>query len=234
MFQHAYTIWIRHSVSLLWWSCTETAANGLLTQETITSCFMYARCPWHVTAFSWQQPYHSEVSSVIQATDNWLSWITAVKRPQSKGLAGLNYCKMPVWLQELWLDAEDVQLLKEGEEVTLMDWGNAIVQTISKSADGKTITGMHLFCASACIHMGFFFPMTAGSNCVSCLIRVWHQHLCWCGLVPESFLQCLVGAIVKAVVRLMSFAHYAFYFDKQATFALYSNHQQPALHVFCI
>lgn len=115
-----------------------------------------------------------------------------------------------------------------------MDWGNAIVQTISKSADGKTITGMHLFCASACIHMGFFFPMTAGSNCVSCLIRVWHQHLCWCGLVPESFLQCLVGAIVKAVVRLMSFAHYAFYFDKQATFALYSNHQQPALHVFCI
>ena len=40
-----------------------------------------------------------------------------------------------------------MQLLKEGEEVTLMDWGNAIVQTISKSADGKTITGMHLFSA---------------------------------------------------------------------------------------
>lgn len=44
-------------------------------------------------------------------------------------------------LQEVWLDEEDVQLLKEGEEVTLMDWGNAIVQTIAKSADGKSITG---------------------------------------------------------------------------------------------
>ncbi|DBA68340.1 TPA: hypothetical protein ACH3X2_013650 [Trebouxia sp. C0005] len=43
--------------------------------------------------------------------------------------------------KEVWLDAEDVQLLSEGEEVTLMDWGNAIVQTISKSADGTTITG---------------------------------------------------------------------------------------------
>ncbi len=52
---------------------------------------------------------------------------------------------------------EDVQLLKEGEEVTLMDWGNAIVQTISKSADGKTITGMCLFCALASIHMVFNF-----------------------------------------------------------------------------
>ena len=49
-----------------------------------------------------------------------------------------------------------MQLLKEGEEVTLMDWGNAIVQTISKSADGKTITGMHLFSASACIHTRSF------------------------------------------------------------------------------
>ena len=44
-------------------------------------------------------------------------------------------------LQEVWLDEEDVQLVKEGEEVTLMDWGNAIVQTISRSPDGKTITG---------------------------------------------------------------------------------------------
>ena len=44
-------------------------------------------------------------------------------------------------LQEVWLDQEDVQLLKEGEEVTLMDWGNAIVQNITKSEDGHTITG---------------------------------------------------------------------------------------------
>ncbi|KAL3146233.1 hypothetical protein ABBQ32_002935 [Trebouxia sp. C0010 RCD-2024] len=43
--------------------------------------------------------------------------------------------------KEVWLDQEDVQLLKEGEEVTLMDWGNAVVQAISRSEDGKTITG---------------------------------------------------------------------------------------------
>lgn len=47
-------------------------------------------------------------------------------------------------VQEVWLDQEDVQLLKEGEEVTLMDWGNAFVQTISRSEDGKTITGRHV------------------------------------------------------------------------------------------
>ena len=47
-------------------------------------------------------------------------------------------------VQEVWLDQEDVQLLKEGEEVTLMDWGNAFVHTISKSEDGNTITGRSL------------------------------------------------------------------------------------------
>lgn len=31
-------------------------------------------------------------------------------------------------LQDVWLDQEDAQVLKEGEEVTLMDWGNAVVQ----------------------------------------------------------------------------------------------------------
>ena len=31
-------------------------------------------------------------------------------------------------LQEVWLDQEDVQLLHEGEEITLMDWGNAFVE----------------------------------------------------------------------------------------------------------
>ncbi len=98
----------------------------------------------------------------------------------SNGQAGLTTITpcLTEWLQEVWLDAEDVQLLNEGEEVTLMDWGNAIVQTISKSADGKTITGMHRFCAWACIHMGLVLCVTAGSNCVSCLIRERHQHLC--------------------------------------------------------
>ena len=30
--------------------------------------------------------------------------------------------------QEVWLDQEDALLLTEGEEVTLMDWGNAVIQ----------------------------------------------------------------------------------------------------------
>ena len=50
-------------------------------------------------------------------------------------------------MQQVWLDQEDVQLLKEGEEVTLMDWGNAIVKKITRSGDGKTITG-------ECCHSG--------------------------------------------------------------------------------
>ena len=30
--------------------------------------------------------------------------------------------------QDIWLDQEDAALLKENEEVTLMEWGNAIVK----------------------------------------------------------------------------------------------------------
>lgn len=43
-------------------------------------------------------------------------------------------------MQDIWLDQEDVQLLKEGEEVTLMDWGNAFVQHIHRGSGGA-ITG---------------------------------------------------------------------------------------------
>eukprot|EP01027_Heterolobosea_sp_BB2_P027329 GEZU01042660.1.p2 GENE.GEZU01042660.1~~GEZU01042660.1.p2 ORF type:complete len:732 (-),score=325.35 GEZU01042660.1:227-2395(-) len=35
------------------------------------------------------------------------------------------------------LEREDADLIKENEEVTLMDWGNAIVQKLNKDADGK-------------------------------------------------------------------------------------------------
>ena len=34
-------------------------------------------------------------------------------------------------VQEIWLEQEDAQAISEGEEVTLMDWGNAIVQVPS-------------------------------------------------------------------------------------------------------
>jgi len=40
----------------------------------------------------------------------------------------------------VWLDAVDAAVIGEGEEVTLMDWGNAIVDTIDRAADG-TVDG---------------------------------------------------------------------------------------------
>jgi hypothetical protein len=42
--------------------------------------------------------------------------------------------------QEVWLDQEDAALLKEGEEVTLMDWGNAIIKACSCPV-GRDIRG---------------------------------------------------------------------------------------------
>lgn len=41
----------------------------------------------------------------------------------------------------VWLDAADAAVIGEGEEVTLMDWGNAIVDTIDRAADG-TVTAL--------------------------------------------------------------------------------------------
>jgi len=41
----------------------------------------------------------------------------------------------------VWLDQVDAATISEGEEVTLMDWGNCIVRSIAKDADGK-VTGL--------------------------------------------------------------------------------------------
>eukprot|EP00873_Tetraselmis_striata_P014875 jgi/Tetstr1/435139/TSEL_024106.t1 len=37
----------------------------------------------------------------------------------------------------LWLEQVDVQAVKEGEEVTLMDWGNCFIRKIHKAGDGS-------------------------------------------------------------------------------------------------
>jgi glutamyl-tRNA synthetase len=39
--------------------------------------------------------------------------------------------KQLVKLNRVWLDQADAQQIKEGEEVTLMDWGNAVVKVRS-------------------------------------------------------------------------------------------------------
>ncbi len=42
----------------------------------------------------------------------------------------------------VWVERDDAVLIKEGEEVTLMRWGNAIVERIERNAAGA-ITAMH-------------------------------------------------------------------------------------------
>ena len=41
----------------------------------------------------------------------------------------------------MWLDQADAQIISDGEEVTLMAWGNAIMKKVHKNADGL-VTGI--------------------------------------------------------------------------------------------
>ncbi|CAI7793527.1 unnamed protein product [Closterium sp. NIES-53] len=47
--------------------------------------------------------------------------------------------KATVFARRVWLEGADARVIKEGEEVTLMDWGNAIVQrnTMRSGGDGE-------------------------------------------------------------------------------------------------
>ena len=47
---------------------------------------------------------------------------------------------------EIWLEGADVALLREGEEVTLMDWGNAFITGIKMTHDG--VSGEFAYCAA--------------------------------------------------------------------------------------
>lgn len=40
-------------------------------------------------------------------------------------------------MADLWLEQADAKAVKEGEEVTLMDWGNAFIRGIERDADGN-------------------------------------------------------------------------------------------------
>lgn len=49
---------------------------------------------------------------------------------------GLSPTAAPLYhLQRIWWDQADAAVVAEGEEVTLMGWGNAIVRKISKRED---------------------------------------------------------------------------------------------------
>ncbi|KAJ8102631.1 tRNA synthetases class I, catalytic domain-containing protein [Lipomyces tetrasporus] len=48
--------------------------------------------------------------------------------------------KKVIYASEVFVDQDDAQTFKDGEEITLMDWGNAIIKTIHK--DGDTVTSI--------------------------------------------------------------------------------------------
>lgn len=66
--------------------------------------------------------------------------VTSEDRPKHKKNAELG-TKKTVFGGKILIDQDDAQTLKDGEELTLMDWGNCIVQQIHKNADG-VITGI--------------------------------------------------------------------------------------------
>lgn len=49
--------------------------------------------------------------------------------------------KSQLRLNRIWIDQADALEVKEGEEVTLMDWGNTFIRKIHKDASG-TVTSI--------------------------------------------------------------------------------------------
>lgn len=43
--------------------------------------------------------------------------------------------------KNLLLDIADAKVIKEGEKITLMNYGNVIVKTIEKNGEALTLTG---------------------------------------------------------------------------------------------
>ena len=49
--------------------------------------------------------------------------------------------KSTVFTKRIWLDLADAMTVSEGEEVTLMDWGNAYIRKIERDENGN-VTGL--------------------------------------------------------------------------------------------
>lgn len=56
--------------------------------------------------------------------------------PRHKKYAGAGD-KATTFTKRIWIDLADAKLISVDEEVTLMDWGNAIVRDIGKDDDGN-------------------------------------------------------------------------------------------------
>eukprot|EP00771_Trimastix_marina_P003710 gnl/Trimastix_PCT/506.p2 GENE.gnl/Trimastix_PCT/506~~gnl/Trimastix_PCT/506.p2 ORF type:complete len:734 (-),score=291.67 gnl/Trimastix_PCT/506:135-2282(-) len=50
--------------------------------------------------------------------------------------------KSVAFYKELLMEQEDARVIAEGEEVTLMSWGNAVIDTITRSEDGTSVVSM--------------------------------------------------------------------------------------------
>lgn len=63
--------------------------------------------------------------------------------PRHKKFEGAG-SKATTYTKSIWLDYADASAVSEGEEITLMDWGNAIIKEICKDSDGNVteLTGV--------------------------------------------------------------------------------------------
>ncbi|GAM90218.1 hypothetical protein ANO11243_082600 [Dothideomycetidae sp. 11243] len=62
------------------------------------------------------------------------------KHSKSKGLG----TKKVVWGDNILLEQDDAQSLVEGEEITLMSWGNALVSSIDRDSTSERVTSLRL------------------------------------------------------------------------------------------
>ncbi|CAK8572599.1 unnamed protein product [Lathyrus sativus] len=66
------------------------------------------------------------------------SFVRIIPRHKKYEAAG---SKATTYTKRIWLDYADAESVSAGEEVTLMDWGNAIVKEVEKDQDGN-VTGL--------------------------------------------------------------------------------------------
>ena len=87
-------------------------------------------------------------------------------------------------VQEIWLEQEDAQAISEGEEVTLMDWGNAIVQVPPP-------------------HTALHNPFLDCIPCMHCLASLLEPYPCLGHRI--TILSCSLSALL--VLQLISLEH---------------------------
>jgi len=91
-------------------------------------------------------PRHTAVFSENRVTVNILGGpqeSISEEKPRHAKNAELGTKK--VWFgPQIVIDQVDAASFKDGEEITLMSWGNAYVSNITKSSDGNTVTGLDL------------------------------------------------------------------------------------------